>query len=145
MVKPVGFYNARFMKNDFVFTFYVLNYNFDTRSVEPFNIFENITVNDTVLKEIKKYIKSPKNYSYTAYTHEVFTGFDGLCVAIDKAIAHEEMFRAEYEILVGGLYEKDVANLRKIDCYFQAHANIKTIARDCIAQYKEYKKNISHS
>ena len=50
------------------------------------------------------------------------------------------MFRAEYEILVGDLYEKDVANLRKIDCYFQAHASIKTIARDCIAQYKEYKK-----
>ena len=40
----------------------------------------------------------------------------------------------------GYAFENDCGKLEKVDCYYQAHANIETIARDVLFQYKQYKK-----
>ena len=50
-----------------------------------------------------------------------------------------------YEIHIGKrscgyAFENDCGKLEKVDCYYQAHANIETIARDVLFQYKQYKK-----
>ena len=47
------------------FEFYVLNYNFTKHEVEMFNIFNNHIVNDNVLNIVKKYLRSPKKFTYT--------------------------------------------------------------------------------
>ena len=46
-----------------IFEYYVLNYNHNTKRVEMFNIFNNISLSEAVEKEVRKYIRSPKNYS----------------------------------------------------------------------------------
>lgn len=121
------------------FEFYVLNYNFTKHEVEMFNIFNNHIVNDNVLNIVKKYLRSPKKFTYTTLVSKTtYSGFEALCVAIDRTIAQEEHFRAEYEICVGYKFETNIEALVATDCYTQAHANIETIARDCIAQYKKW-------
>ena len=49
------------------FTYYVLNYNHNAQKVEPFNIFNNVWVQKLTEKEIKKYLRSPKNYKYESF------------------------------------------------------------------------------
>ena len=46
------------------FEFYVLNYDFNKQKVIMFNIFDNIDVYDLTLKEVKKYCRSPKKYTF---------------------------------------------------------------------------------
>ena len=52
----------------------------------------------------------------------------------------EKYFPYEYEISVGGVFEKDCNKLEKWDCYGQAKPNMKIITREVIRQYKEQKK-----
>ena len=52
----------------------------------------------------------------------------------------EKYFPYEYEISVGDAFEKDCNKLEKWDCYAQAKPNIPMIARECIYQYKEQRK-----
>ena len=49
------------------FEYYVLNYNHNKRKVEPFNIFCNVWVQKLTEKEVKKYLRSPKNYKYESF------------------------------------------------------------------------------
>ena len=44
------------------FEYYVLNYDIDKNKVIPYNIFRNINVQECTEREVKKYIRSPKNY-----------------------------------------------------------------------------------
>ncbi len=152
------------------FEYNALNYDFNRKEIIYFNIFDNWYVQDEVEKEVKKYLRSPQKYVYTDYNKETYCGFDALCLKIDHIIRYEEWARCEYETVVTSLfshnsreiynefinYEKglrtndefktflkrasdnDVAT--KVDCYSQAHANIKMITRDVIRQYKDQKK-----
>ncbi len=125
------------------FEFYVLNYNWNKKCVENFNIFNNINLNDAVEKEVCKYLKSPKKYYYTKhglYYNKYIYGFDGLCETIKSLIMWQEWARREYEISVGDAFEKDIDNLEKWDCYQQCVPNIPMITREVIWQYKQQNK-----
>lgn len=124
------------------FKFYVLNYNFNKKCVENFNIFNNIILNDAVEKEVRTYLRSPKKYYYMKHglwvgENTYIYGFDGLCETIKSLIMWQEWGRVEYEISVGDAFEKDIDNLEKWDCYKQCIPNIPMITREVIWQYKQ--------
>ena len=122
------------------FEYYVLNYNPNAKKIEPFNIFRNCYVQEYTEKAIKKYLRSPKNYKYERYGEDTLYGFEGLCKEIERTIQWQEWSRREYEISVGDAFEKDCDYLEKWDCYMQAKSNIPMIARECIYQYKQQRK-----
>ena len=122
------------------FEYYVLNYDSNTKKVEPFNIFRNCYVQEYTEKAIKKYLRSPKNYKYERYGEDTLYGFEGLCKEIERIIQWQEWSRREYEISVGDAFEKDCNKLEKWDCYMQTKPNIPMIARECIYQYKKQRK-----
>lgn len=126
------------------FEFYVLNYDFNKRTTEMFNIFRNCHVQKCTEKAIKKYLRSPTNYKYeysSIFQKEPLYGFDALCEEIDYIIKWQECGRCQYEICAGYKFEQDINNMKAWDCWEQAHANIRTITYDCIRQYKEQLKN----
>lgn len=110
------------MKN-LQFEWYVLNENFNrNRSIEPFNIFNNIRVNEETNKLCAK------------YKHDKMT-FDDFTEELRKIIMWQEWSRCEYEIVVGSLFTHEEKDLKKIDCYQQALPNIKIIAKYVLEQY----------
>ena len=124
------------------FEYYVLNYDCNAKKIVPFNIFRNIHVQEWTEKAVRKYLRSPKNYTYKSFDgKEILHGFDAFVKELDGIIKSEEWSRREYEISVGDLFETDCNKLEKWDCYKQAHMNIEMIAREVIWQYKEQKKN----
>lgn len=127
------------------FEYYVLNYNWNKKCVENFNIFNNIKLNNEVEKEVRKYLRSPKNYHYMKYSFQVgqhtsIYGFDGLCETIKSLIMWQEWSRVEYEISVGDAFEDDLSKFEKWDCYRQCIPNIPMITREVIWQYKQQLK-----
>ena len=152
------------------FEYYVLNHDFNRDKIELFNIFDNYYVQEQTEKEIRKYIRSPKNYKYDSFfkDEKVVYGFDGLCKHFERILRCEEWARCEYEIAVGGIFIKELSDiihdvergdisvddlyeeiqkenksnskLEKWDCFKQAQPNIPMIMRECIWQYKQQKK-----
>lgn len=128
------------------FEYYVLNYNSNAKRVEMFNIFDNSSLSEAVEKEVRKYLRSPKNYSCYNFganseDDKRIYGFNGLCHEIKSLIKWQEWSRIEYEISVGDAFEDDIDKLEKWDCYQQCEPNIETIAYTVIRQYKEQIKN----
>ena len=130
------------------FEFYVLNYDFNKRKVVNYNIFNNIRVQEWTEKEVRKYLRSPKNYKYVVQHKNDFLGreeiavygFDALVKEIDSIIAWGERGRREYECSVGDAFTTDCNKLEKIDCYYQSKPNMEIIAREVIFQYKKQLK-----
>lgn len=130
------------------FEYYVLNYNHNKQQIESFNIFNNIRVQEQTEKAVRKYVRSPKNFTYKSYfgkNPEVITGFDGFVKELDGIIRCEEWSRSEYELSCGYAFETNCNKLEKWDCYQQAKPNMEMIAREVIYQYKLQKKNIEES
>lgn len=126
------------------FEYYVLNYDHNKHKVELFNIFKNIQVQKYTEKAVKKYLRSPKNYTYKSLDKkEIIYGFDAFVKELDGIIRWQEAGRCEYEISVGDLFSTNYKDFEKIDCYYQAHANIEMIAHEIIRQYKQQKKKES--
>lgn len=124
------------------FEFYVLNYDFNRRKVEMFNIFNNILVQEYTEKAVRKYLRNPKKFEYKSFHKDVepIYGFDALVKEIDSIIHWQEWSRSEYECSAGYAFETDCNKLEKWDCYGQAHMNIEMITHEVIRQYKEQKK-----
>lgn len=124
------------------FEFYVLNYNHHKQKVEMYNIFNNIRVQESTENAVKRYLRNPKKFLHIPFgrDQEVVYGFDALVREIDSIIAWQECCRREYEIGVGDAFETDCNKLEKIDCWYQAHANVEMIAHEVIRQYKEQLK-----
>ena len=130
------------------FEYYVLNYDCNAKKIVPFNIFRNIHVQEWTEKEVRKYLRSPKNYKYVVQHKNDFLGreeiavygFDALVKEIDSIIRWQELSRREYEVSVGDAFETDCEKLEKWDCYGQAKPNMKMITYEVIRQYKQQKK-----
>ena len=123
------------------FKYYVLNYNINKGRVEPYNIFNNIRVQEYTEKTVKKYLRSPKKFTYKSFDgKEELYGFDALVKEIDHIIKWQEWSRYGYEMGVCYKFETDCKNIMHMDCYEQAHMNIEVIAREAVRQYKEQKK-----
>lgn len=109
--------------------FYVLNYDFNGKKVEMFNIFNNCHVYSSTIKLCKK----RKRGAIT---------WDKFVEELDRIIKWQEWSRREYEISVGDAFETDLDKYEKWDCYQQAHANIEVIA---MYVYKTFLKEIKKS
>ena len=123
------------------FEYYVLNYDTNKKKVIPYNIFRNINVQECTEKAVRKYIRSPKNYTYKSFDgKEEIYGFDALVKELDSIIRWQEWGRSEYEISCGYKFETDCNKLQSTDCYEQCKPNMGVIAREVIWQYKQQKK-----
>ena len=123
------------------FEYYVLNYDCNAHKIVPFNIFRNILVQEETEKAVRKYLRSPKNFTYKSFDgKEILHGFDAFVRELDGIIKWQEWSRREFEISVGDAFEDDCEKLEKWDCYGQAKPNIEIIAREVIWQYKQQKK-----
>lgn len=111
------------------FEFYVLNYDFNSKNIINFNVFDNCHVYDSALKLTKKHLRNKKKFTYEEYKKELLS-----------TIMWQEWGRREYEISVGDAFETNLDKFKKIDCYEQAKPNIDVIAQMCIKRYKDYIK-----
>ena len=126
------------------FEYYVLNYDCNGHKIVPFNIFRNILVQEETEKAIRKYLRSPKNFTYKSFDgKEILHGFDAFVRELDGIIKWQEWSRRQYEVSVGDAFETDCEKLEKWDCYGQAHMNIEMIAHEVLRQYKQQKKEES--
>jgi len=105
-----------------VFEYWVLNYNFNTKSIEYYNIFDNISVLECTNDLCKQYKRKKMT-------------FDEFVEELRKTIAWQEWSRVEYEISVGAPFENDYEKLEKWDAYQQALPNIRLIAMYCLQKY----------
>ena len=122
-----------------MFEFYVLNYDWNRKKVVSFNVFRNWVLDQAVQKIVKKYLRTPSQYTFVDsvfHDNKTYVGFDALCMAIDKEIRMQEHSRREYEISVGDAFDEDINNYEKWDCYMQCLNNIPMIAREVVYQYK---------
>ena len=123
------------------FEYYVLNYDINKNKVIPYNIFRNINVQECTEREIRKYLRSHKNYTYKSFDgKEDMYGFDALVKEIDHIIKWQEWGRSEYEMSCGYKFETDCNKLQSTDCYEQCKPNMGMITREVIWQYKQRKK-----
>ncbi len=84
----------------------VLYYNSNTRRIEQFNIFDHASFNKVVMKMFDK----SKLIDMAEFED-----------AIDKEVMYFFWCRAEYEVMIGGLFKKGVKT--KIDIYTQLKLN----------------------
>lgn len=127
------------------FKYYVLNYDFNSKKVIMYNIFNNWKLNEDVFKRVKKYIRSPKKYKYREFTFvekediEIY-GFEAFKRDVLGSIRRQEWSRVEYEIGVTEPFPNEKSKIEKWDCYAQCEPNIEAICHEVIRQYKESKK-----
>lgn len=119
----------------------MLNYDCNAKKIVPFNIFRNILVQEWTEKAVRKYLRSPKNFTYKSFDgQEILHGFDALVKELDGIIKWQEWSRRQYEVSVGDAFEDNCEKLEKWDCYGQAKPNMKMITYEVIRQYKQQKK-----
>ena len=129
------------MVNVIQFKYYVLNYNHNEQKVKPYNIFNNVYVQEYTEKAIRKYLRNPKKFTYKSFDgKEVLYGFDAFVRELDSIIQWQEWSRSEYEMSCGYKFETDCNKLQSTDCYEQCKPNMGMIAREVIWQYKQQKK-----
>lgn len=97
---------------------YVLLHDFNKDKVISYNIFNNNKLNEE-LKELKENFISK----------EIFIS------ELDKTLRWCFWSKAEYEIMVGDLFEKDLDKYEKIDAYQQLKPNLNTLADYIINQW----------
>lgn len=108
---------------EYNFEWYVLNENPNTRKIEPFNVFDNITLYEGAVELCDEWIKSG-DMAWEDFVEE-----------LRRLIQWQEWGRREYEIMVAPLWSEDKSEWKKIDCYAQAELNIDKVARYVISEY----------
>jgi hypothetical protein len=111
-------------KEIMVMEWYVLNYNFNTKRIENFNIFRNIRFTEFLPQYVNGYEQGTLTY-------------DQLKEAIRRELMSAFWSRREYEILVGDAFETNLNNYEKIDVYRQVLPNLETLVK-YILDNKEY-------
>lgn len=87
-------------------------FDFNTKKVEKINILRK-----DLLEEIKK-----------SYKKGLLLSLDDLIQIISSNLKYHYWSRAEYETMIGGLFEENPKNFTKIDIYYQLKDNISFIA-----------------
>lgn len=101
------------------FEYYVMNYNFNKKKVEMFNVFQNINVQEWTEKAVRKYLRSPSKYKHIKRHKNEFLGieeiaiygFDALVEEIRRTIAWQEQGRREYEICVSDAFTYEIRDV----------------------------------
>lgn len=102
---------------------YVLNYDFNRKKMESFNIFNSSNFLWGVSKALKEY--------------ESFGKFKG---EIDNSLKYSFWSKSEYEIACGDLFVSDINDLEKIDVYFQMKDNVDVLSRYILTEYNKKKR-----
>lgn len=97
---------------------YVLNYNFNEKKAEHFNIFRSRRFSDGVQELL-----------------ESFVSFEDFVEELDRLLMYCFWSKAEYEIMVGDLFEEDTNKYTKVDVYSQVKPNIKILAKYILDEY----------
>lgn len=125
--------------------FYVLNHDFNEKKIYHYNIFNNIRVYENVVRETRKYLRSPKKYKKVKFQfgdepQVVLYGKEAYVDEIRSIVMWQEWSRCEYEISVGYAFEDDASKLEKWDCYKQFEPNKEMVCDYILAQYKKWQK-----
>lgn len=99
---------------------YVLNYDFNGKRVENFNIFRNWRFVEDVQELLENYIT-----------------FEDFVEKLDRKLMYSFWSRREYEIFVGDAFETNIENFEKIDIYSQVKPNVKILAKYIIDNYNQ--------
>lgn len=91
---------------------YVLNYNFNLKKIEPINIFNHGNFLKDIKEIYKEYIEKKEDIEF----------FEN---KINSELLYYFWSKREYEISVGDLFEKDLEKYEKIDVYYQVKMNFK--------------------
>ena len=91
---------------------YVLQYNFNKKKVEYYNIFNHTYIYDSIEMLLKN-----------------FTSYDIFVEQLDKLFRYCFWAKRECEISVGDAFETDIYKLEKIDIYSQLKPNLELIAK----------------
>lgn len=91
---------------------YVLNYNFNLKKIEPINIFNYGNFLKDIKEIYKEYIEKKEDIEF----------FEN---KINSELLYYFWSKREYEISVGDLFEKDLEKYEKIDVYYQVKMNFK--------------------
>lgn len=91
---------------------YVLNYNFNSKKIEPINIFNYGNFLKDIKEIYKEYIERKEDIEF----------FEN---KINSELLYYFWSKREYEISVGDLFEKDLEKYEKIDVYYQVKMNFK--------------------
>lgn len=99
---------------------YVLNYNFNKKEVENFNIFESHRFFKCVEKLLKEYIT-----------------FEDFKEKLDKDLMYCFWSKREFEISVGDAFEENLNKYEKIDVYRQLKPNLDILAKYIIDKHNK--------
>lgn len=91
----------------------VLRYDINQRKVVNFNIFNSV--------RFSEYVAEMRN--------QVWDSVDKFVEKLNDNLMYCFWSKAEYEIMVGDLFETDCTKLEKIDVYDQVKPNIMQLAR----------------
>lgn len=103
---------------------YVLNYDFNTKQVVDFNIFNNWRFKEAVEEAVINFYQDK----------DIDTKI--LIEKIDSLAKWQFWSRREYEISVGDLFEQDLEKYEKIDVYRQLKENIENLTLYILDKYK---------
>ena len=98
----------------------VLNYDFNSKKVYNYNIFNNA-----------KFIRGVQDLL------DNFITFDDFVEKLEREVKYCFWAKREYEISVGDLWEQDPAKYEKIDVAYQVLPNIKVLAEYIINSHNK--------
>ena len=99
---------------------YVLNYDFNGKKVENFNIFRSCRFVDGVKELLDSYIT-----------------FEDFVEKLEKELQYAFWSKREYEISVSDAFETDLNKYEKIDVYSQVKPNVRILAKYIIDNYND--------
>ena len=98
---------------------FVLNYDFNRKKIENYNIFRNFYFIENIKKLLEEHLT-----------------FEDFIIQLDKKLRYSFWSKREYEISVGDAFEENLNKDEKIDVYSQVKPNIKILAKYIIDNYK---------
>lgn len=99
---------------------YVLNYDFNGKKVENFNIFRSVRFVEGVQDLLEHYIT-----------------FEDFVEKLESELRYAFWSKREYEILVSDAFETDLNKYEKIDVYSQVKPNVRILAKYIIDNYND--------
>lgn len=119
----MGIVMLRRNENNEGLKWYVLLHDPNKNDIYSFNIFDNWRFSEDVEEELKKY-----------------TTFEAFKERIERLLTYYFWSKAEYEIAVGGLFDKYPDEFEKIDVYNQVVPNIDILSRYIVEDYNKHKR-----
>ena len=97
---------------------YVLNYDWNSKKVKPFNIFNSVRFSKCLQKSLEEFIT-----------------MDDFKKDLQRNLMYSFWSKREYEISVGDLHENDMEKYQRFDIYDQVLPNLDILAEYIIECY----------